>query len=70
MLEKILVLEPRRLATRNAAYRMSQNLNEEVGNTVGYQIRFESKVSSNTRIEVVTEGIFTRRIQADPELKI
>ncbi|MBK8397205.1 MAG: ATP-dependent helicase HrpB [Leptospiraceae bacterium] len=67
--KKILVLEPRRLATRNAAYRMSQNLNEEVGNTVGYQIRFESKVSSNTRIEVVTEGIFTRRIQADPELK-
>ncbi len=67
--KSILALEPRRLAARNAATRMSNTLKEEVGGTVGYRIRFESKVSSRTRVEVVTEGIFTRRIQSDPELK-
>lgn len=65
----ILLLEPRRLAARSAASRMSNTLKEDVGQTVGYRIRFESKVSSRTRVEVVTEGIFTRRIQSDPELK-
>ena len=65
----ILLLEPRRLAARNAASRMSNTLGEEIGQTVGYRIRFESKITSKTRVEVVTEGIFTRRIQSDPELK-
>lgn len=67
--KSILVLEPRRLATRNAATRMASSLNEENGKTIGYRIRFESKISNQTRVEVVTEGIFTRRIQSDPELK-
>lgn len=67
--KSILVLEPRRLATRNAATRMASSLKEEVGKTIGYRIRFESKVSNETRVEVVTEGIFTRRIQSDSELK-
>jgi len=64
----ILLLEPRRIVARNAATRMSNTLREDLGQTVGYRIRFESRVSSITRIEVVTEGIFTRRIQSDPEL--
>jgi len=66
--KKILVLEPRRIAARAAAQFMAQQLGEAVGQTVGYRIRFESKVSTATRIEVVTEGILTRLIQADPEL--
>ena len=65
---RILMLEPRRLATRAAAERMAQTLGEKVGQTVGYRIRGESKVSPATRIEVVTEGILTRMIQSDPEL--
>jgi ATP-dependent helicase HrpB len=65
----ILMLEPRRLAARAAAARMARLLGEEIGATVGYRIRFESKVSKNTRIEVLTEGILTRRLQSDPELK-
>ncbi|MGC1549894.1 MAG: ATP-dependent helicase HrpB [Rhodanobacter sp.] len=65
---KILMLEPRRIAARAAAQFMSQQLGEEIGGTVGYRIRFESKVSAATRIEVVTEGILTRLIQDDPEL--
>jgi ATP-dependent helicase HrpB len=65
----ILMLEPRRLAARAAAARMAQLLGEGVGETVGYRIRFESKVSAGTRIEVLTEGILTRRLQTDPELK-
>ena len=65
---KIIVLEPRRLAARAAAQFMAQQLGEAVGQTVGYRIRFESKVSEATRIEVVTEGILTRLIQHDPEL--
>ncbi|WP_428633775.1 ATP-dependent helicase HrpB [Sedimenticola sp.] len=67
--KKILMLEPRRLATRAAARRMAQLLSERVGERVGYQVRFEREVSSRTRIEVVTEGILTRRLQQDPELK-
>lgn len=66
---RILMLEPRRLATRAAAERLASTLGEEVGNTVGYRIRGESKTSKRTRIEVVTEGILTRMLQADPELK-
>ena len=65
---KILILEPRRLATRAAAERMADILGEPVGQTVGYRMRGDSKVSTNTRIEVVTEGILTRMIQSDPEL--
>jgi ATP-dependent helicase HrpB len=65
---RILMLEPRRIAARAAAQFMAQQLGESVGQTVGYRIRFESKVSAATRIEVVTEGILTRLIQADPEL--
>jgi ATP-dependent helicase HrpB len=64
----ILMLEPRRLATRMAARRMATLLGEPVGRTVGYRVRFDSKVSTATRIEVVTEGILTRRLQSDPEL--
>ncbi len=65
----ILILEPRRLAARAACARMAQLLGESAGQTVGYRIRFDSKVSAQTRIEVLTEGILTRRLQSDPELK-
>jgi ATP-dependent helicase HrpB len=65
---KILVLEPRRLAARAAAERMAKTLGEPVGDTVGYRVRFGSKVSRRTRIEVVTEGVFTRLILDDPGL--
>jgi len=64
----IIMLEPRRLAAANAARFMSRLLGEEVGATVGYAIRYERRVSKSTRIEVVTEGILTRRLQADPEI--
>ncbi|MBE0704774.1 MAG: ATP-dependent helicase HrpB, partial [Afipia sp.] len=66
---KIIVLEPRRIAARAAAERMAQTLGEKVGESVGYRVRFGSKVSRKTQIEVVTEGIFTRQILDDPELK-
>ncbi|WP_447737320.1 ATP-dependent helicase HrpB [Rhodanobacter soli] len=66
--QKIVMLEPRRIAARAAAQFMAQQLGEAVGQTVGYRIRFEAKVSAATRIEVVTEGILTRLIQHDPEL--
>jgi ATP-dependent helicase HrpB len=65
---RTLMLEPRRLAARAAAERMAETLGEPVGKTVGYRIRGEAKVSGQTRIEVVTEGILTRMIQSDPEL--
>ena len=65
---RIVVLEPRRLAARAAAERMAATLGEPVGRTVGYRVRMQSKVSAATRIEVVTEGVFTRQILADPEL--
>ncbi len=64
----ILLLEPRRLAARAAAARMASLLGESVGQTVGYRIRFENQVSRQTRIEVLTEGILTRRLQRDPML--
>ena len=66
--KKILVLEPRRLAARAAAERMASTLGETVGDTVGLRVRFSSKVSRKTRIEVVTEGVFTRLILDDPSL--
>jgi ATP-dependent helicase HrpB len=66
--KKIILLEPRRLAARSVAARMASLLNEEVGQTVGYRIRFESVVSAKTRLEVVTEGILTRMIQSDNSL--
>src|SRR6201994_2967257 len=65
---KIIVLEPRRLAARAAAERMAATLGEPVGRTVGYRVRMQSKVSAATRIEVVTEGVFTRMILGDPDL--
>lgn len=65
----ILMLEPRRLAARAVAARMSATLGAAVGGTVGYRVRLEAKVSKATRIEVVTEGILTRRLQSDPDLQ-
>lgn len=67
--QTILMLEPRRLAARAAAERLASELGEKVGETVGYRIRLESRVGPNTRIEVVTEGILTRRLQDDPALE-
>ena len=66
---KIVMLEPRRLAARAAARRMATLLGEGVGDTIGYRIRLESRVGPRTRIEVVTDGIFTRMIQDDPSLE-
>jgi ATP-dependent helicase HrpB len=65
---RIIMLEPRRLAARAAAARMAQTLGEPVGETVGFRVRMQSKVSARTRIEVVTEGVFTRMILDDPGL--
>uniref|UniRef100_UPI003BA85DE5 ATP-dependent helicase HrpB n=1 Tax=Stappia sp. TaxID=1870903 RepID=UPI003BA85DE5 len=65
---RILMLEPRRLAARAAAARMARLLGEEVGETVGLRVRMETRVSRRTRIEIVTEGVFTRMILDDPEL--
>ena len=66
--KKILVLEPRRLAARAAASRMASTLGEQVGDTVGLRVRFGSKISKRTRIEVITEGVFTRLVLDDPSL--
>jgi ATP-dependent helicase HrpB len=66
--KKLLVLEPRRLAARAAAARMAATLGEAVGASVGYRVRFGSKISAATRIEVVTEGVFTRLVLDDPSL--
>ena len=67
--KKIIMLEPRRLAARAAAFRMSDLIGERVGQTVGYRTRMDSRTSSKTRIEVVTEGILTRLIQNDSSLE-
>ena len=67
--KKILVLEPRRLAARAAAARMASTLGEQVGDTVGLRVRFGSKVSKRTRVEVITEGVFTRLVLDDPSLE-
>ncbi|MBK9948771.1 MAG: ATP-dependent helicase HrpB [Nitrospira sp.] len=66
--KKLLILEPRRLAARGAAHHMAALLHEQVGNTVGYRMRFETRVGPTTRIEVVTEGVLTRLLQRDPSL--
>ena len=66
--QRIIMLEPRRLAARAAAERLASELGETVGETVGYRIRLDSKVGPRTRIEVVTEGILARRLQDDPAL--
>lgn len=67
--QKIIMLEPRRLAARSIAMRLSELLGEKVGETVGYRIRFETKVSEKTKIEVVTEGILTRMLHGDNSLE-
>lgn len=67
--KKILMLEPRRVAARAIAERMSDLVNKPVGNLVGYRIRFDSKITSDTVIEVVTEGILTRMLQSDNALE-
>jgi ATP-dependent helicase HrpB len=67
--QKIIMLEPRRLAARSVANRMADLLDDEIGNTVGYRVRFENKVSKQTKIEVVTEGILTRMLQNDNALE-
>lgn len=67
--KKLLMLEPRRLATRAAAHRMAITLNESMGTTIGYRMRLDSKIGPATKIEVVTEGILTRLLQNDPALE-
>jgi ATP-dependent helicase HrpB len=66
---KIVMLEPRRIATKSAAYRMSSLINEKPGQRVGYRMRLDSKIGTNTRIEIITEGILTRMLQDDPTLE-
>src|SRR3954469_11225066 len=66
---KLIMLEPRRLATRAVAMRMASTLGESVGDTVGYRMRMDTRISRRTRIEVVTEGVFTRMLQNDPALE-
>ena len=67
--KKIVMLEPRRIAARNCASFISRKLGEPVGGTVGYQVRLERRISAKTRLEIVTEGLLTNRILADPELR-
>lgn len=67
--KKILMLEPRRIAAKNAAHRMASLLNESTGQTVGYRMRLDNNTSRHTRIEVITEGILTRQLQQDPSLE-
>jgi ATP-dependent helicase HrpB len=67
--QRIILIEPRRLAARAAARRMAQLLGEDVGQTAGYRMRLDTRISAKTRIEVVTEGVFTRMVLDDPELK-
>lgn len=66
--KNILLLEPRRLAARLSATYMAGQMGEQVGETVGYRVRFDTRVGSRTRVEVLTEGVLTRRLQQDPEL--
>ncbi|MGI8747412.1 MAG: ATP-dependent helicase HrpB, partial [Deinococcus sp.] len=65
---KVVLLQPRRVAARGVAARIAAGLGEEVGGTVGYRVRFESRVSARTRLTVMNEGILTRMVQVDPEL--
>jgi ATP-dependent helicase HrpB len=67
--KKIIMLEPRRLAARSVAERMADVLNEEAGGQIGYRVRFDTRVSARTKVEVVTEGILTRMLQSDPTLE-
>ncbi len=67
--KSIIILQPRRLAAKSVAERMSEIIGESVGQTVGYQIRLERRISASTRIEIITEGLLMRRILADPELR-
>lgn len=67
--KKILMLEPRRLATKSIAHRMSELLGEKLGQSIGYRIRFESQISENTKLEVLTEGILTRMLHSDNALE-
>ncbi|WP_307718696.1 DEAD/DEAH box helicase [Azospirillum sp. B4] len=67
--QKIIMLEPRRLAARAAAKRMADTLGEAVGETVGYRVRLDTRIGPHTRIEVVTEGLFLRQLQGDPSLE-
>ncbi len=67
--KKILMLEPRRIAARAAAFRMADLINETPGQTIGYRMRLDTRVSARTRIEVITEGILTRMLQQDPSLE-
>ena len=67
--KRLLMLEPRRLAARAVAHRMAQTLKQSVGSTVGYRMRMDTRVSRDTRIEVVTEGVLTRMLQTDPSLE-
>ena len=66
--KKIVMLEPRRVAAKSIAYYLARQLGEKVGERVGYQVKNERRISENTILEVVTEGILTRRLQNDPEL--
>jgi len=66
---EVIVLEPRRIAARLAARRVAWEMNEEPGGTVGYQVRFEEVIGPRTRLRFVTEGVLTRRLLSDPELK-
>src|SRR5690554_1155835 len=65
---RILMLEPRRLAARSTAHYMAGLLGEKVGETVGYRVKLDTKVGPKTRIEIITDGVFTRMLQSDPEL--
>jgi ATP-dependent helicase HrpB len=67
--KRILMLEPRRLAARAVAQRMAQTMRQNVGETIGYRMRMDTRVSRNTRVEVITEGILTRMLQSDPALE-
>ncbi|MEG0818196.1 MAG: ATP-dependent helicase HrpB, partial [Brevundimonas sp.] len=67
--QKVLVLEPRRLAARAAADRMAATLGQKAGGIVGYRTRLQSRIGPETRIEVITEGVFTRMILDDPALE-
>ncbi|TLY99168.1 MAG: DEAD/DEAH box helicase, partial [Gammaproteobacteria bacterium] len=67
--KRLIMLEPRRLAARAIAERMAHTLGESVGRTVGYRMRFDTRISRDTRIEVVTEGVLTRLLQSDPALE-
>jgi ATP-dependent helicase HrpB len=66
--QRVVMLEPRRVAARAAAHRLAESIGESVGRRVGYRMRNDTVVSSRTRIEVVTEGVLTRLLQADPSL--